>query len=91
MLDATERKTLAWCTFIAGVLCVIPGETPRGPRVWDYLRQVLVDRLLEHRSTQIAWAISAALVIHHLWRTRKEEAANAKAPTSPEAPASVGS
>jgi hypothetical protein len=91
MLDATERKTLAWCTFIAGVLTLIPGETPRGPRVWDYLRQVIVDRLLEHRATQIAWAICAALVIHHLWRSRKEEAASAKGAMSPEAPASVGS
>lgn len=72
MLDATERKTLAWCTFIAGVLCLIPGETPRGPRVWDYARQVLLDRLLEHRATQIAWAICAILVIHHVWKSRTE-------------------
>jgi len=84
MLDATERKTLAWSTFIAGVLCLIPGETPRGPRIGDYLRQVIFDRFLGHHATQIAWAICLGLVVHHLWRSRKEEAASAKGEGSPE-------
>ncbi|MDC3953182.1 hypothetical protein [Polyangium jinanense] len=72
MLTATERKTLAWSAFLAGVLCLIPGETPRGPRIWDYARQVLLDRLLEHRATQIAWVIAALILIHHVWRSRTE-------------------
>jgi Na+/melibiose symporter-like transporter len=74
MLDATERKTLAWCAFVAGVLCLIPGETPQGPRWWNFVVQVLA-RMLEHRATQIAWALCAAIVAYHLIRTRKEEAA----------------
>jgi hypothetical protein len=78
MLDATERKTLAWCTFITGVLCLIPGETPRGPRVLDYTIQVF-GRVLEHHATQGAWAICAVIVVYHLWRTRKD--------AQPEAPA----
>lgn len=73
MLDATERKTLAWCAFIAGVLCLIPGETPHGPRWWNYIVQVL-GRTLEHRATQMAWALCAALCVFHLWKSKKEEA-----------------
>ena len=83
MLDATERKTLAWCTFIAGVLCLIPGETPRGPRVWDFVRQVVLDRLLDHRATQIAWTICAICVIHHLWKCRTEAVSPPATPTPP--------
>jgi len=78
MLDATERKTLAWCMFIAGVLCLIPGEIPKGPTPLDYARQV-VGRLLDHRATHGAWAIALLLVGYHFWRLRKEEAA-AEAP-----------
>jgi hypothetical protein len=71
MLDATERKTLAWSAFIAGVLCLIPGEVPKGPRPLDYLLQVL-GRMLDHRATQGAWALCALFVAYHLWKTRKE-------------------
>ncbi len=81
MLDATERKTLAWITFVAGVLCLIPGDTPKGPRPWDYAREVL-GRIVDHHATQIAWVLCLLLVAHHLWRTRREEAASAEAPAS---------
>ncbi|MDI3284646.1 hypothetical protein [Polyangium sp. 15x6] len=90
MLTATERKTLAWCTFIAGVLCLIPGETPRGPRIWDYARQVLLDRLLEHRATQIAWVIAAVIVIHHVWKSRSEAASTPGDASSPAESARTG-
>jgi hypothetical protein len=71
MLDATERKTLAWSTFVAGVLTLIPGEVPKGPRYIDYVVQVL-GRLLDHRATQGAWMLCAILVVYHLWKERKE-------------------
>ena len=73
MLDATERKTLAWCMFIAGVLCLIPGDIPKGPTPLDYARQVL-GRLLDHRATHGAWAIAFLLLTYHFWRLRKDEA-----------------
>jgi hypothetical protein len=72
MLDATERKTLAWCMFGAGVLCLIPGEIPKGPALLDYVRQV-VGRLLDHHATHGAWGICMLMVAHHLWRLRKEQ------------------
>jgi hypothetical protein len=71
MLDATERKTLVWCTFLAGVLCLIPGEIPKGPAPLDYVRQV-VGRLLDHHATHGAWAISIALIAYHVRQSRKE-------------------
>ncbi len=82
MLDATERKTLAWSAFIAGVLLVIPGETPRGPRIADYAIQIL-GRFLDHHATQISWALCVAFVAHHLWKSKKEEKAAAPAPAPP--------
>lgn len=100
MLDATERKTLAWSAFIAGVLCLIPGEqlhhALKGPRPVDYVVQFLRDglvrdRLLAHHATHIAWVICAALVAHHLWRTRKEEAAEAEREPGSAEPGSSGS
>jgi len=89
MLDATERKTLAWCTFAAGVLCLIPGEQPHWPQAGHHAskivnfaiqlvemaRQLIVMRVLEHRATQGAWGLCAILVGYHFWKTRKEEAA----------------
>jgi hypothetical protein len=72
MLDATERKTLAWCMFIAGVLCLIPGEIPKGPAPLDYARQI-VGRLLDHHATHGAWTISMILVAYHLRQSRKEQ------------------
>ena len=71
MLDATERKTLAWCMFAAGVLCLIPGEIPKGPAALDYARQV-VGRLLDHRATHGAWFICLLMVVHHHWRSQQE-------------------
>jgi len=75
MLDATERKTLAWSAFIAGVLCVIPGEVPKGPRIVDYLWQAVPGRILDHHATQIAWGLAFLLVVYHLRRLKLEEAA----------------
>jgi hypothetical protein len=58
--------------FAAGVLCLIPGEIPKGPTAMDYARQVL-GRLADHHASHGAWAICAIMVAHHLWRLRKEE------------------
>ncbi|MDI1448003.1 hypothetical protein [Polyangium sp. 6x1] len=93
MLDATERKTLAWCSFIAGVLCLIPGEQIQGPfewsRRWELMFQLL-RRFPEHRAAQIAWTISAICLIHHLWKSRTEAASTPETPTSPEESARTG-
>lgn len=71
MLDATERKTLAWCMFAAGVLCLIPGEIPKGPTAIEYMKQVL-GRILDHHSSHIAWTLCAIMAAHHVWRLKKE-------------------
>jgi len=89
MLDATERKTLAWCMFAAGVLCLIPGEIPKGPTPLDYARQV-VTRLLDHHASHGAWAICALMAAYHLWRLRKEESAEPAQPDQPDQLASQG-
>lgn len=79
MLDATERKTLTWCAFIAGILCLIPGEQPKGPRIIDYALQ-LAGRIFVHHATQMAWALALGLGLYHIVRTRKELAAAPPAP-----------
>jgi hypothetical protein len=58
--------------FAAGVLCLIPGEIPKGPAPLDYARQI-VGRLLDHHASHGAWAICIVMVAHHFWRSRKEE------------------
>jgi hypothetical protein len=75
LLDATERKTLAWSFFLAGVLCYIPGEPLRGPRLLDVLRQLGV-RFVEHHATQIAWGLCILIVAYHLHCVGKEERAS---------------
>ena len=79
MLDATERKTLAWSAFLAGVLCLIPGEALKGPRWIDGMRQLAM-RVFEHRATQIAWGLCLVLAAYHLYRARQERLAEAPAP-----------
>jgi hypothetical protein len=69
--------------FAASVLCLIPGEIPKGPLPLDYVRQV-VGRLLDHHATHGAWMICILMVAYHLWRSRKEEAAKSPAPTQPQ-------
>lgn len=81
-LNATERKTLAWCMFAAGVLCLIPGEIPKGPLPLDYARQV-VGRFLDHHASHGAWAICAILVAYHVRQVRKEDEAASKRASAP--------
>jgi hypothetical protein len=83
MLDATERKTLAWCMFAAGVLCLIPGEIPKGPALLDYARQV-VGRLLDHRATHGAWILAALLAGYHVLQLRKEAETATNKPALPQ-------
>lgn len=79
MLDATERKTLNWCMFLTGVLCLIPGEIPKGPTPLEYARQVIW-RMLDHHATHGAWAICLVMAIYHVRQLRKEELAAATKP-----------
>jgi len=57
---------------------MIPGEALKGPRWIDGMRQIGM-RIFEHRSTQIAWALSLVLVAYHLYRARQERLAEAPA------------
>ena len=85
MLDATERKTLIWCAFIAGILCLIPGETPKGPKPLDYVLQ-LSGRMLAHHATQMAWGLALILCAYHVFKTRKEDAQNEAPAAAPPPP-----
>jgi hypothetical protein len=68
--------------FAAGVLCLIPGEIPKGPTPLDYVRQV-IGRFLDHHASHGAWAICAILVAYHFRQLRKEEHAVSKPASDP--------
>jgi hypothetical protein len=60
--------------FAAGVLCLIPGEIPKGPTALEYMRQVS-GRLFDHHASHIAWALCLIMAAHHVWRLKKEQEA----------------